>query len=68
MPRPRVPLSHASYVNAAKLFRRLRAHGVTPTTIACLVAQACLEFGAALLTKDADFEDIARHSRLRLIS
>src|SRR5262249_43528420 len=63
----RLPLSHASYVNAARLYRRLRARGITPKTIDCVVAQACLEFGASLLTKDSDFEDIARHSRLRLV-
>jgi predicted nucleic acid-binding protein len=62
----RLPLSYTSHVNAARLFRRLRSRGVTPKTIDCLVAQACLEFGAELLTSDADFHDIARHSRLRL--
>jgi predicted nucleic acid-binding protein len=62
----RLPLSYASYVNAAQLYRRLRSRGITPKTIDCLIAQACLESGAGLLTGDADFRDIARHCRLRL--
>ena len=39
-----------------------------PKTIDCIVAQACLDSGASLLTRDRDFEVIARHSRLRLVA
>jgi predicted nucleic acid-binding protein len=63
----RLPLSHASHVDAARLYRRLRLRGLTPTTIDCVIAQACLDAGTALLTKDADFDGIARHTRLKLI-
>jgi predicted nucleic acid-binding protein len=62
----RLPLSYATYINAARLYRRLRARGVSPKTVDCIIAQACLDSGAALLTNDGDFEAIARHSRLRL--
>jgi predicted nucleic acid-binding protein len=62
----RLALSHACYVQAARLYRRLRLRGLTPTTIDCIIAQACLDAGTALLTKDADFEGIAQHTRLRL--
>ena len=63
----RLVLSYTTYVNAARLFRRLRARGVTPKTVDCIVAQACIETGAPLLTMDSDFGAIARHSRLRLL-
>jgi predicted nucleic acid-binding protein len=63
----RLPLSSATYVNAARLFRKLRTRGVTAKTVDCIVAQACIESGARLLTLDRDFADIARHSRLRLL-
>ena len=63
----RLALSHACYVDAARLYRRLRLRGLTPTTIDCVIAQACLDARVALLTKDADFGDIARHTRLKLV-
>ena len=63
----RLSLSRATYVDAARLYRRLRARGLTPTTIDCVIAQACLEAGASLLTSDGDFQEIARHTRLRLL-
>lgn len=63
----RLALSYATYVNAARLYRRLRMRGITPKTVDCVLAQACLEFGTTLLTRDADFVDIARYSRLKLL-
>lgn len=56
-----------THVSAARLYRTLRHHGVTVRgTIDCLIAQTCMEAGAALLTTDRDFEFIARHAALRL--
>lgn len=63
----RLSLSHTTYVDAARLHRRLRLRGLTPTTIDCVIAQACLDSGAALLTKDVDFQGIAQHTRLKLV-
>jgi predicted nucleic acid-binding protein len=62
----RLPLSHSTYVDAARLYRRLRLRGLTPKTIDCVIAQACLDSGASLLTKDIDFQGIAQHTRLKL--
>jgi predicted nucleic acid-binding protein len=62
----RLPLSSATYVNATRLYRRLRLRGLTPKTIDCVIAQACLDSGASLLTRDGDFDGIARHTRLKL--
>jgi predicted nucleic acid-binding protein len=63
----RLPLSHPTYVDAARLQRRLRLRGLTPTTADCVIAQACLDSGASLLTKDIDFHGIAQHTRLKLV-
>jgi predicted nucleic acid-binding protein len=63
----RLSLSHTTYVNAARLYRRLRLRGLTPTTIDCVIAQACLDSGASLLSKDIDFHGIAQHTRLKLV-
>ena len=55
------------HVRAAGLFRSLRQKGVTVRgTVDCIIAQVCLDVGAELLSPDADFERIARHTRLRL--
>jgi len=54
-------------VRAARLFRTLRQKGVTVRgAIDCLVAQACLDLGALLLSPDADFRRIAAHTPLHL--
>jgi len=56
-----------SHVRAARLFRSLRRKGVTVRgAVDCIIAQTCLDIGALLLSPDADFEHIARHSSLRL--
>lgn len=55
------------HVRAAWLFRRLRLQGVTIRgAVDCLIAQTCLDAKAELLSPDADFEQIARHTPLRL--
>ena len=55
------------YVRAARLYRSLRAEGVTVRgAVDCLIAQACLDLGAQLLSPDADFARIARQTDLSL--
>jgi len=57
----------ACHVRAASLFRTLRRKGVTVRgAVDCVIAQACLDVDAELLSPDGDFEQIARHTRLRL--
>ena len=57
------------HVRAANLFRSLRRKGVTVRgAVDCIIAQACLDFDAELLSPDADFRRIARHTALRLWS
>jgi predicted nucleic acid-binding protein len=50
-----------TYDATANLYRRCRAAGVTVrSTIDCLIAQMAVEYGAALLHNDRDYEHIAR--------
>lgn len=65
-----LPVFHptvAGHVRAARLFRSLRRKGVTVRgAVDCVIAQTCLDLDAELLSPDADFEQIARHTALRL--
>jgi predicted nucleic acid-binding protein len=55
------------HVRAANLFRSLRRRGITVRgAVDCIIAQACLDVDAELLSPDADFKRIARHTPLRL--
>jgi predicted nucleic acid-binding protein len=55
------------HISAARLYRMMRRRGVTIRgTIDCVIAQACLESHAELLSPDQDFEQIARFTELRL--
>jgi predicted nucleic acid-binding protein len=56
-----------THVRAARLFRVLRRKGVTVRgAVDCVIAQTCLDSGSELLSPDSDFEQIARHTPLRL--
>jgi len=65
-----LPVVHPAvecYVRAALLFRTLRRKGVTVRgAIDCVIAQTCLDLAAELLSPDADFKRIARHTGLHL--
>lgn len=65
-----LPIIHPTvdgHVRAARLFRTLRRKGVTVRgAVDCIIAQTCLDLDAQLLSPDADFEQIARHTSLRL--
>jgi hypothetical protein len=64
---PNIQPTIDSHVRAARLFRSLRRKSVTVRgAVDCIIAQACLDTGALLLSPDTDFEHIARHSALRL--
>jgi predicted nucleic acid-binding protein len=55
------------HVRAARLFRSLRRKGVAVRgAVDCIIVQTCIDIDAELLSPDADFEQIARHTDLRL--
>lgn len=62
-------LEHDDYLLAATIYRTCRAEGYTVrSTIDCLIAALCLRHDTPLLTKDRDFEAIARHFPLKLVT
>jgi predicted nucleic acid-binding protein len=64
---PNLPVSKKTYADAARLYRKLRQKGVTVRGVVdCVIAQACIENNARLLTLDRDFLNVARFTRLKL--
>jgi len=68
-----LPLEYISYnqiamaIAAASLFRNLRGKGITirkPND--CLIAAICIENKIALLHNDKDFDNIAKHTSLKI--
>jgi predicted nucleic acid-binding protein len=58
-----------THVQAAVLFRSLRARGITVRgAVDCIIAQASIDTDSELLSPDVDFVHISSHSRLRLVS
>jgi predicted nucleic acid-binding protein len=59
----------ADYESAAELYRLCRRGGETPRQLAdCLIAVVAIRNDAELLCADSDFQAIARHAPLRLLS
>ncbi len=54
------------HISAAEIRNRCRKRGVQAGTIDALIAQLCIHHELVLLTTDADFTHIARHTSLRL--
>lgn len=64
---PRIEPDVETHVRAARLYRRLRSRGVTVRgAVDCIIAQACIDAGATLLTTDRDFDAIEKGSELRV--
>lgn len=61
--------ARTDYLQAAALYRHCRSRGTTiRSTIDCLIARLCIRDDQPLLAKDRDFEQIKKHSGLRLVS
>lgn len=59
--------SYNASVNAADLFRYLQKKGVTiRKSNDCLIASLCIENDLSLLHKDRDFDNIAKHTSLKI--
>jgi predicted nucleic acid-binding protein len=54
------------HIAAAEIRNRCRRRGVQSGTIDSLIAQLCIRHELALLTTDADFRHIAKHTSLKL--
>ena len=60
------PSGFATYREAAAIYRRARAKGISLTTIDTLIAAIALQHGTSVFTLDQDFSRIARITRLAL--
>ena len=56
------------WIQVGLLRQHLRRHGLTITLPDAHIAQCAIERDAALITRDAVFAKIARHSKLRVVS
>ena len=62
-----LPMRHATFVQAADIYRSLRKRGVTVRKpVDCMIASVAIEHEVPLLHNDRDFELIARHSTLEM--
>jgi hypothetical protein len=62
-------LAQSDYVQAAGIYRKCRTAGITVSSVVdCLIAQTCLSYDFAILSKDRDFQQIARHFPLRVVN
>ncbi len=54
-------------VKAAQLYRALRRKGITIRKANdCLIAAVCIENNIPLLHNDKDFDNIAKHTKLKI--
>jgi predicted nucleic acid-binding protein len=61
-----VPKGFETYREAAEIYHRARARGISLTTIDTLIAAIALEHGASVFTLDKDFSRIVRMTGLEL--
>ena len=64
-----IPTESTDYEDAAALYRTCRRGGETVRKLVdCLIAAVAIKADIAVLHADADFDVLARHTRLRLES
>ena len=62
-------MTRKTFLSAARIYRDLRAKGVTiRNSVDCMIAACCIENEARLLHRDRDFDAIASHSKLRCMT
>jgi len=62
-----LPMRHATFLQAAEIYRSLRKKGVTiRKPVDCMIASVAIEYDIDLLHNDRDFNYIAKHSKLRV--
>ncbi len=62
-----LPMHKEAFVRAAEIYRLLRTKGITiRKAVDCMIAAVAIEHRLPLLHNDRDFEQIARHTPLRI--
>ena len=63
-----MPMRRGTYEKSAQLYRSLRKKGVTiRKPIDCMIASVAIEHDLPLLHNDRDFDNIAKHSKLKTV-
>ena len=63
-----MPMRRGTYEKSAELYRYLLAKGVTiRKPIDCMIAAVAIEHDLPLLHNDRDFDQIAKHSKLKAV-
>ncbi len=63
-----MPMRRTTYEKSAALYRSLRKKGVTiRKPIDCMIASVAIEHALPLLHNDRDFDQIAKHSKLKTV-
>ena len=61
-------MSRETFLSAARIYRSLRARGVTiRSSVDCMIAACCIEKGAQLLHNDRDYDAIASNTKLECV-
>jgi predicted nucleic acid-binding protein len=62
-----LPMTRETFLLAARIYRSLRARGITiRNSIDCMIAAVCIENKVALLHNDRDFDPISKHFDLKI--
>lgn len=63
-----LPMHQATFLRAAKIYRSLRKKGITiRKPVDCMIASVAIEHDIRLLHNDRDFDQIAKHSKLKIM-
>ena len=63
-----MPMRRGTYEKSAQIYRLLRKKGVTiRKPIDCMIASVAIEHNLPLLHNDRDFDNIAKHSKLKTV-
>lgn len=63
-----LPMRHSTFVKSAEIYRSLRKKGITiRKSVDCMIASVAIEYDIHLLHNDRDFNQIAKHSILRIL-
>ena len=64
-----LPMTQETFISSADIYRRLRRRGITiRNAVDCMIAAVAIEHDVPLLHNDSDFEPIATHCGLSVVS
>jgi len=62
-----LPMRQTTFIRAAEMYRSLRKMGITiRKPVDCMIASVSIEYDALLLHNDRDFDNIAKHLKLKI--